>query len=297
MGRPNRQQHKVPRCYLEAFADESGTLWEADQHYDLRPNRPARVLTESDYYTVRFPDGKGGTLYIEKEVLGNIEVGYADAYRRILQPRKTLSSKDKAVLALFIASMMERVPARREAWEDLFRQLRKFHEFAKDVTPEQAAAMATPMPKNTHSIPLSEAIKAGEDVGSLHSSLIPDTVAKTAPIIFKMKWGFMVNDDADTPFITSDCPCVLQNPDLPERSIYQPGLAQRSVELTVPLSPSLALICGWNVNFEGAYLPVPRNIVHQINRRTMLHAATLISSNKSLLEEYIRLEKKARNLS
>jgi hypothetical protein len=266
MGRPNRQQHKVPRCYLEAFTDKNGTLWEADCHYNLRPNKPASVLTERDYYTVHFPDGKGGTLYIEKDVLGNIETAYADIYVRVLKPRKPLNLHDKAVLSLFIASMMERVPARREAWEDLFSQLRKFNEFAKDVTPEQAARYSTPMPQNANSIPLSEALKAGEDVGSKVS------------------------------FITSDCPCVLHNPNLPEKSIYQSGLIQKKVELTIPFSPTLALLCGWDLEEDSLYLPVPQRMIHTINKRTMTYATNLICDSKDFLAEYIRLEKVARGI-
>jgi hypothetical protein len=262
----------------------------------LRPNKHASVLTERDYYTVHFPDGKGGTLYIEKDVLGNIETAYADIYVRVLKPRKPLNLHDKAVLSLFIASMMERVPARREAWEDLFSQLRKFNEFAKDVTPEQAARYSTPMPQNANSIPLSEALKAGEDVGSLHSSLIPDTVAKTAPIIFDMKWGFMVTDDPKVSFITSDCPCVLHNPNLPEKSIYQSGLIQKKVELTIPFSPTLALLCGWDLEEDSLYLPVPQRMIHTINKRTMTYATNLICDSKDFLAEYIRLEKVARGI-
>jgi len=297
MARPNKQQHKIPECYLKAFTDESGVLWVADERYNLRASVPGNVLTEKDYYTVRFPDGKGGTLFIEKEVLASIEAEYARIYKDTIKPRKTLPLEDRAIMSVFIASMMERAPAKREVWKDFFDRLKKFEDFAKDVTPEQAQNFSIPLPKDSSSMPLSEALKAGEDVGSLHSSLIPDTVVKTAPIIFGMKWSFMVSDNAAAPFITSDCPCVLRNPDLPEKSICQPGLLQKKVELTIPLSPQIALIAGWEINHEGLYLPIPESLVHDTNKRTMTYARTLICNSEKFLENYIRLEKKARGIS
>lgn len=296
MGRSNRQQHKVPRCYLEAFTDDTGTLWEADQRYNLRPNKPTNVLTEHDYYTVRFPDGKGGTLHIEKEVLGSLETAYADIYDRVLKHKKSITTHDKAVLSLFIASMMERVPARREALNDFFKEISEVHESLKGVIPEDDARFATPVQKNANSIPLSELVKMGEDVGSLHSSSIPHTVAGIAPIIFDMKWSFMVTIDKAVPFITSDCPCVLYNPNIPEKSIYRAGLIQKNVQVTLPLSPELALLCGWQLNHDFTYLPVPQAMVHTVNKHTMTYATTLISNDKDFLEEYVQLEKEARGI-
>lgn len=297
MGRPNKKQHKVPRCYLEAFTDESGTLWEADQRYNLRPNKPERILTERDYYTVRLPDGKGGTLFIEKEVLGNIEAAYADVYKRVIKPRKPIEVQDRAVLSIFIASMMERVSPRREAMQDFFAQLKKFEDFGKDLTAEEKARISTyggPIDKG-NAVPLSDMLKAGEDIGSLHSSMIPDTVAVTAPIIFDMKWGLMTTEES-SPFITSDCPAVMVNPNLPDKSIYQAGLIQKKVELTIPLSPTVAVLCGWDIAYEGVYLPVNERVVHSTNKRTMRYARTLVSSNKDFLAEYVRLEKEARGV-
>src|SRR6266851_9432174 len=90
MARPHKGQHKVPRIYLEAFTDENGYIWVVN-HNQLKifRDKPHNILTEKDYYTVRFPTG-GGTMIIETEFLGGIETAYANVYRRKLDTRQPL---------------------------------------------------------------------------------------------------------------------------------------------------------------------------------------------------------------
>lgn len=299
MGKPNRKQHTVPRCYLEAFTDTTGTLWIADKFYNIRASKPERILIQKDYYNVEFPDSNGDPLVIEKSVLGNIEGAYADLYRRVLVKGHSLTTEDRVVLAIFVASMIERSPARRDALEDFVMQLRELDQSMREVmrgkSPEEMKRMSGHIPGGQKGVPLEDVLKASENVGSLHSSMIPNTIQAILPILLDMKWGFLVAPET-IPFITSDCPAVSHDPTLPKDAMNQGGLLLKHAEVTIPLSPRLALICGWDITSNDSYAPVPEQMVHSINKRTMLHATSIIGNNEEFIRSYTVLEKKARGL-
>lgn len=293
MARPNKKHHKTPRIYLEAFTNADGRVWVSDRELRIYPEKPKNILTENDFYTVRFPDG-GGTLEVETKYLGGIEAAYAKLYREKILPRKPFTTMEKAVMAIFIASMLERSPRRREALQDGFDRVRRMTEqmrsMVANMTPEEKAAFEAAQPPTTeesrkNSIPADEFLKAGEDVASFHSAGIPESVAAIAPIIFDMHWGFMVRPDDSEPFITSDSPCTMDNPSLPPRSFYGPGLAQKDVEVSMSLSPDLAVLCGWKLETDGLYIPVGADNVAEINRRIMRRSTTLVSNEKAMLEK------------
>lgn len=291
MARQNKSHHKVPQTYLQAFTFDGKRVWVCDDKFRLFSEKPKNILAEDDYYTVRFPDG-GGTLQIETKFLGGTEAKYAEIYREKISQRKPLTSLEKAEMAVFVASMLERSPRRRDALQDFFDRVghitEKMRTMVAGMTPEEKKAFtAAQQPASEDSIPADEFLKAGEDVGSLHSANIPQIVKDTAPIIFGMKWAFMVRPQSSQPFITSDSPCALENPSLPARSIYGPGLQQKDVELSLPLSPDLALLCGWRMDRDWDYLPVDPENVDEINRRTRRRSRTLVSNDKSMLERQI----------
>src|SRR3972149_858118 len=127
MGRPNKGQHKIPRTYLEAFAGIDGKIWVADKDLKLYAREPERVLTEKDYYTIRFSSG-GGTLVVETKFLGGIESKYGDIYKSKLEPKKIVNEQDKAWLSTFVASMIERQPMSRRSLDKFFSDARELVE-------------------------------------------------------------------------------------------------------------------------------------------------------------------------
>src|SRR3990167_4723782 len=295
MPRPHKKQHKVPRTYLEAFTNEDGRVWVANNKLRLFSEKPKNILTENDFYTVRFPDG-GGTLKVETEFLGGIEATYSKIYQEKISQQKPLTKMEKAAMAIFVASALERSPRRREALQDGFDQVRnlteKMRAMVDGMTPEEKKVFASRQPpvseeSRRNSIPADEFLKAGEDVASFHSAGIPEGVIATAPIIFEMKWTFLIRPEDSDPFVTSDSPCTLDNPSLPTRSIYGPGLVQKHIEVCMPLSPDLALMCGWQFDKDWGYIPGNTKEVTEINRRIMRRSETLVSNDKAMLEKQI----------
>lgn len=294
MGRPNKKQHKVPKSYLQPFTDESGLVWVADRNLKLYQDKPKNILTENDYYTVKFPSG-GGTLAIETKFLGGIEKDYSKIYKTKISKRKKLSVEEKAIVSIFTASMLERSPRRREAMQNMFDQVREITEKMRAsvaaMTPgqkkifESQSKMIAGNPDN--SIPADEFLKIGEDVDSFHSSGIPESVAVTAPMIFRMKWAFLERSEASDPFVTSDSPCTLDNPSLPVNSFNGPTLGQKDVEVHMALSPDLALFCGYQMDQDWGYIPAEEKEVQELNRRVISRSETLVSNNKKFLEKQI----------
>lgn len=295
MARPNKKQHKTPRVYLEAFTNADGRVWVSDDKLRIYPEKPKNILTENDFYTVRFPNG-GGTLVVETKYLGGIETAYGKIYQDKISQRKPLTVMERRVMAIFIASMLERSPRRREAMQDMFDQVRRITEQMRatvaGMTPKQKRRFEAAQPFVTaedrkKSIPADEFLKAGKDVPSFHSAGIPESVAAIAPIIFDMNWGFMARPTNSDPFITSDSPCTLDNPSLPPRSFLGPGLAQKDVEVSMSLSPDLAVLCGWKLKTDCLYIPVGPDNVAEINRRIMRRSTILVSNDKAMLEKQI----------
>lgn len=298
MARPHKKQHKIPRTYLEAFTDSEGLVWVADKNLKLYQQKPVNLLTEADYYTIRFGAG-GGTLAVETKFLGGIEGSYSKLYREKIEKQLTVSKKDKATLSVFVASMMERQPMRRESLEKFFSDIERSAKHLRGL-PDRVKKRMASLPIASGGGPsfsADELLEAGKDVGSLHSSLIPSSVVDIAPIIFDMKWAFMVKPKDSEPFITSDNPCVMMDP-VGELKYGRgtfgaaPGLAKKNVELTLPLSSEVALLCGWKMTKDWNYLPVSEKEVRGINARTLRHADSVIGPDKEMLRKMIKRAKK-----
>jgi len=292
MARPHKGQHKIPKVYLEAFTNLKGLVWVADERLKLFSQKPKNILKERDYYTIRFSTG-GGTLDVETKFLGGIESSYANIYRKKIKKCRQITKKEKAILAIFVASMMQRQPMRREALEKFFKDVEKSVKHLRGLPDKVKKRMATlPTSSSSESIPADDLLQMGKDVGSLHASLIPESVRDIAPIIFKMKWSFIVRPKDSNPFITSNNPCVIINP-ITEKKFGRgtfgsvPGFVQKDVEITLPLSSDISLLCGWRLKKDCAYMQIPKDMVDGINRRTKRHARTLISSEKEILETVI----------
>jgi len=304
MARPNKAQHKIPRIYLEAFTDSSGLLWVGDKGFNLFSRKPSHVLTEKDYYTIRFKTG-GGTLNIETKYLGGIEGAYSRVYRNKIAKRLPIDLHDKAILAIFLASIVERQPGRRQSLEKFFNDVREITEHMRNLPEASKKAMASLPHSSGPSIPADDLLKMGEDIGSLHTALIPEGVKDIAHIVFDMKWAFMVRPKNCVPFITSDNPAVMVNPVAEAKwgvgkIVSSPGLGQKDVELSLPLSSDIALICGWLMTMDCMYVPVTEKEVLDMNRRIKRHARTIICSDKKILGEMIEnvrayKEKKAKD--
>jgi len=297
MARANKGQHKIPRTYLQSFTDSQGKLWIGDKDFKLYSRKPDEILTEHDYFTIKFPTG-GGTLLIETKYLNDIEGAYATIFRDKISKKELVSNEEKAKLSIFVASMMARQPNRRESLKKFFKDGEEqiTHLISLPDHIKKRAGSMILHDKTAPTISADEFLRAGKDISSLHSSLIPNAVESSAPIIFNMQWVFMVRPNEANPFITSDNPCIMVNP-VAENKFGRgtmgasPGLRQNDVELTLPLSPDITLMIGWQSKTNCQYINIPLELVDEVNRRTRRHAKTIIGSDKTMIERIVQRTK------
>jgi hypothetical protein len=283
MSRPHKKHHKIPATYLQAFSQQE-KLWVADENFKLYQQTPQGILSEKDFYTIKYPDG-GGTLAVEKKVLGKIETSYSHVFRTKLSKKEQLSASERYILAVFISSMFERVSARRDATRQFLDDVERKAKAMSNLTDEQKKAWAAmPSSQSGEGIPVSELLKIKDDMATFHSSSLPRNVLHITNALLKMHWVFMIAAGKDSFYITSDNPCVWT---CPETLRMYCGLVAGDIEITLPLSPVLCVMCGWRFDYDGVYVPVPEKYVQEINRRTMRQSRSLVSSNKDYLAKQI----------
>lgn len=292
-----QKQHIIPRCYLENFTDEKGNLNVLDlNEKKIFTTKPSKILTDNHFYTIKFPEG-GGSLVVEN-TLANIESEYALIFQNKIKKRKQLEMEERGLVSIFIASMLFRTKAYRSSIETPFKEIEEFIEKIEGLSNEEKKALASVplLPPSGPTISGKEFKKIAKDVPTFHSSFIVEMLPEASNIIFNMKWGFLISEDIEISFFTSDNPCVLMNAPLIKKFGINtfgssPGLLQEDVDLSLPLSSTTSLLAGWKLKSE-VYIPVPPRMIYQINSRVMIHAREKIidRSDKKLKEIFSKMK-------
>lgn len=288
--RPHEDQHTVPKCYQQNFTDSDGRIWLLNPKPNLRvySNAPQNTLTRKDYYSLNFL-GADNALIIEKGFLGSLESRFANIYRTKIEKRIRLDDEEKAAIATFLAAQLNRVPYQRDSLVDFINRVEERVKPFMELSDEQKRDMAQyafpPVSSTDEGMPVSKLLEIRDDINTNHSMMIPGLTLDIAPIIYEMKWGFMTYDKDDDAFVTSDNPCAMLNPTLEQElgignMMSSPGLAQKDVEFMFPISPTICLLCGWQIKRDRAYTPVNREIVDNANKRQLRHSSLLITSNE-----------------
>lgn len=292
----NRKHHLVAASYLAGFASpqkKSGRIWVMNRDFHLYPSTPLKALRNTDFYLIRNPDGSE-SLEVEREYLSGIEGLYASHTMPKILANQPLGEEEKAVLSLMAASMLARSPALRSSEEDFFKRLKEQMDALNSLPEEQKremAGFALPI-KEEDRIPGEEVQRIAADVPSWHSEGIPTMTSHMFPYINAMKCNVMVSTDPDNPFITSDSPCIMVNPVLEQEygkgAMYaSPGLGQKHVEVTLPLSPTHALMFGYLMKRDMQYVPLGKGqapMLETINARTTRQAHNLVSNSEQQLK-------------
>ncbi len=282
----NTKQHYIPRVYLSAFADpaiDGEQVWVFSSKFKkIFRQSPGNILTEDDMYTVPFPSGERNLIL--ESTLATIEGEYARVFREKIDPGQPLDQDDKAHLARFVAAMLIRTKEAKagmldvnDKLLDLLTLMEKAHNITEPTSQRKAL----------------EASRA-----TIHQKSLWAGIPSLAKLIVKMKFGILSPETPESRFLTSDNPCHLINPELiaklgadhPQNSA---GLAQRDVELTLPLSPTKALFAGWKLIKETPVpFPISAQMVERVNWRTIHHAGEYIvsSSEKQLIDIVHKLE-------
>lgn len=221
-----KTQHIIPKCYLRAWCDPdtpSGQcpfIWRISKDGGSKTKRsPEKSFKASDKYTIRLPNGQRNLVL--EDTLGKIESDFVGVLSKV-RKRQKLSAGDRAHLCIFAAAMHGRTVSMGEHWRG---QMQRLHEIVVDL--EQA--------QNLRPI---RSVETGRRVEFAHQVALANSLRFEAPLLFQMQLSVLATND-DCGFITSDRPCVWFNPALYKLPpLYRhPGLDQREIEVTLPLTP------------------------------------------------------------
>jgi len=263
------KQHYVPQCYLREFVDKKTAskkdpiVWVFDKDgKNRRKDKVKNVLASNDLYTLKF---NGHKSYVIEETLANLEMRYAQIFRENIQNNLPLNEEEHIILCAFVSAMLMRTLRQKDHMErnideiiDLMESLERAH----NAEPKQSQELRK-QKENFHKLSV--------------VNLLPDITK----LLLKMNVAFLCAKPG-AKFITSDNPCFMYNPDLQWQQLYGPGLAQKKVEVSIPLSPEIKLCLSWS-NLRG-YIYLEKKQVEESNRMTVGHSYKYIISNNGVIK-------------
>jgi hypothetical protein len=264
-----KNQHIIPKCYLKHFVDpntpdgQEPYVWMFERGSKKGKKRaPKNVLTETDLYTFTGKDGAKD--YTLEKTLAQIESEYASVFDKKISRNLPLDGPEHVVLCAFVAAMLQRTLKQKENIGSFFDRLISMTE-----NMEQA-----------HCLPPKESIQLKRLKDNAHKVAIATTVPEITKILVKMNLAFLCANRRGS-FITSDAPCFLFNSELQWQRFYGPGLAQKDIEVRMPLSPEISSSFTWANNLRG-YLAIGADWIHEHNRmvRAYSHEQFIANSPK-----------------
>jgi hypothetical protein len=271
------KQHFIPQCYTKPWCDPasfgpriSPYVWQFDRAgANSRRKAPANLFTETDIYTIEGVDG-------ERDL--RLEHGFQeleDKFTRIRNSRfgrnEWPDDEQMDWVIAFVATAHGRTVDFRdfhqEQWGNIRHRMEAMQTALDNASPEQQKAFRRMEPfTDSKSKGMSiEDVRRIEE-RPIHELLAP-TLHNVLPIYARMYKAILCTDDP-IGFVTTDSPVTWYNPEaykLPP--LYRnPGLARRTIEVTLPISPSQCLLITHNPEQSG-YFKVDQDTLDMLNRR------------------------------
>jgi len=254
-------QHFVPACYLREWIEvlpPRGRIWIFSKDgKKKRKQRPEKVFISNDLYTIEF---KGKKNYFIEETLSNLEGKYATVFREKIKKHTPINEEERIILCTFVAAMFLRTLKRRDNMEELYSQL-----------VQQAESF-----EQANDLGHKESERLKQEKKDVHRLNLVQLLPEITKILCKMNIAFLCAGFR-AKFITSDNPCNLFNPDLQWQGFRGPGLLDKNIEVSLPLSPNILLCMSWS-NLRG-YIKWKKSDVEEANRKTVGHCYRELISN------------------
>jgi hypothetical protein len=291
MVRSLMQQHLVPHFYLKQFTDPDTPtghepyvwLYRFDKKRWSR-RAPRNVGVRPDYYGI--PDKDGTMNHSLEASLSVIEGKTASLLSDKILPRRNLDDDDRAILALFAALMMSRLPVCHE----------RINDFLSSVAAKVLAMISWRFkddPEGWSGYKAKYRVESGHDLGEMepddidpshynitasHSYVLDmafSHVQGTAEIIDRMEWVFLESEPEDH-FVISDQPLCMVDP-TNRHPYFGHGFASRKIEVTLPLTRNIALLCHWGERGTRR-VKAADDVVQSLNRRSVGAAKEYIAA-------------------
>ena len=271
----HKRQHFVPKSYLASWTDP-GTPSGQEPYVHLltkdgsgyRRKAPAKIFRETDLYTIKMAGGlRDLTL---EHGLSQLEDNFMRVVREFIVPRRPLPTIPRLKLMLFVAALHARTLKMRDHHTA---QWKRLLDIAERGAPEDGRIEwldGTANPEDPSYIHV-------DDIRELVENPMPTTVpagidAET-PLMMQMHARILCIK-SETGFITSDSPVVWMNAEKAqsqEARFWGPSFIDKELEITVPLTPTRALLLRHGVPGLD-YLDVPDKAIRMLNARTRHYA-------------------------
>lgn len=270
MTKDPRRHHYLPQHYLSGFVEPSSKyLWVYDKHAkESFPTGPQNAAVKKDLYAERLMTGKTDHASLEKAFSEEIE-GPSIAVINKARQKQKLDNDDKAQMAIYILSLIKRVPAGIKRLENATpniadNELQKITEELDQVKgiylPDYIQALKEESSK------ILQFYKKNPPKGAL----LPQANSPVIPLLMSMTWK-LLEPPSDMHFLTCDNP------------VFYPSLfGLRHGEFTFPLSRNLVI---WgklgSKASDCSYATSNAEAAKELNRRTIYNASQYIYSSRS----------------
>lgn len=248
-----KNQHLIPNCYLKAWCDPATAdgqepyIWvHPAEGGEPKRQSPRKSFTETDRYTIQSPNGDRN-LRVE-DTLADIETKFV-GIRAQLEGAQRISAAERFLLCAFVAAMSSRTKSvgdhNMAIWERVRSQ-------AKQLAETHGAELDSPQ--------LDDAVRNAK------AHFVEATIQVLTPMLFPMHAGTYYAQDRGA-FITSDNPCVWDDPDRFKRppAYRSPALCYPNVKIFLPLSPKSLLIFSHDKAY-GGYFRADKKFIDEVNR-------------------------------
>lgn len=296
----HKKQHYVPNCYLKAWHDKTEPLgpnrtpylWCFDRDgSNARRKSPVNIFTENDIYTIVLPDGTRD-IRLEHGFSG-LETKFTEIRDHRLNGMQWPTANEMMHLLAFVAVARVRTPKYRDAqaarWGDIYKYVEEIGKGYIAATTEQRKAMASFKPLGVDE----DSGMTMEDVAHLRDHPIQTTIA---PALEAMLYAFSHMHTAifwtDDPigFVTSDHPCVWSDPEAYKRPPMHrsPGLKWKSIEVTMPISPTQCIFISHEPKLRGFKKLSPFGVSEMNGRRVAACKDTFVSRSGEIRAEWFQ---------
>lgn len=297
MNKPKKRHHYLPVFYLNGFTTKDGFLYVYDKESKpIFESSPEGVAYENHFFSYMTPQGNMDSETVENHI-SELEGDFAKAIKKILNS-EPLSENEHITFAYFVASMMVRVPNFRDNIRKSTGEMIKHVSVFMASHKENFASMIAKYEKDMGK-------KIGMDVEKLRQWMLNsdnydvgvnpqyatgmalEQLEDLAKIFSQMKWAFIRASD-DCKFLTGDNPLKYIDPTHNPRSFYGVGLANKHVQVSLPLSKEVCAFGSWE--YREGYIKANGMQVRHLNRMTVMATRRHVFADKKseIIDRFVK---------
>ncbi|MGM0652618.1 MAG: DUF4238 domain-containing protein, partial [Bacillota bacterium] len=243
------------------------------------------IFHETDMYTIERKDGV--RILTLEHGLSGLESKFSKMREKLLR-KQILAEEERLVILAFIAATFSRTKQQRNHLKDQWGELADLGQGMKDgilkASPEHREKMASVgrlTSDGKKGLSLSE---VKEIANQPMQKMLYISIKVQLELFLPMNLSFLLTENSPG-FITSDAPCVWFDPEAYKKPAFYrlPGVADRNIEITLPLSPNIMALLSWRSC--DTYINLDGKDVDNLNRRTRVHADEYIVVNCNYVNE------------